>query len=86
MISAIGRWFLFVLRRLGRAVFFLGQVLGSMGVLFQRPGLVIVQVYSVGVLTLLIILVAGLFVGMVLGLQGYYHSGKFQRRIQNSEW
>jgi phospholipid/cholesterol/gamma-HCH transport system permease protein len=29
------------------------------------------QLYSVGVLTLLIILVSGLFVGMVLGLQGY---------------
>jgi phospholipid/cholesterol/gamma-HCH transport system permease protein len=29
------------------------------------------QIYSVGVLSLLIILVSGLFVGMVLGLQGY---------------
>jgi phospholipid/cholesterol/gamma-HCH transport system permease protein len=36
-----------------------------------RPRLVIAQLFSVGVLTLLIILVSGLFVGMVLGLQGY---------------
>ncbi len=36
-----------------------------------RLGLLIQQVYAVGVLTLLIILVSGLFVGMVLGLQGY---------------
>ena len=36
-----------------------------------RPGLVIRQLYMVGVLTLLIILVSGFFVGMVLGLQGY---------------
>ena len=36
-----------------------------------RPGLVIRQIYSVGVLTIIIILVSGLFVGMVMGLQGY---------------
>ena len=35
------------------------------------------QVYAVGVLTLLIILVSGLFVGMVLGLQGYNTLVKF---------
>ena len=36
-----------------------------------RPRLVIAQIYSVGVLSLVIIVVSGLFVGMVLGLQGY---------------
>jgi phospholipid/cholesterol/gamma-HCH transport system permease protein len=36
-----------------------------------RPLLVVRQVYSVGVLSLLIIAVSGAFVGMVLGLQGY---------------
>jgi len=36
-----------------------------------RFSLVIRQLHSVGVLSLLIILVSGLFVGMVLGLQGY---------------
>jgi phospholipid/cholesterol/gamma-HCH transport system permease protein len=39
--------------------------------------LVVQQVYAVGVLTLLIILVSGLFVGMVLGLQGYNTLSKF---------
>jgi phospholipid/cholesterol/gamma-HCH transport system permease protein len=39
--------------------------------LFRRPGLLIKQLYVVGVLSLPIILVSGLFVGMVLGLQGY---------------
>lgn len=33
--------------------------------------LFIAQVYAVGVLSLIIILVSGLFIGMVLGLQGY---------------
>ncbi len=39
---------------------------------FPRPRLLINQLYSVGVLSFLIIVISGLFVGMVLGLQGYY--------------
>ncbi|MDX1410286.1 MAG: ABC transporter permease, partial [Saprospiraceae bacterium] len=36
-----------------------------------RLQLLVQQVFSVGVLTLIIIIVSGVFVGMVLGLQGY---------------
>ncbi len=36
-----------------------------------RPSLLTAQIYSTGILSLPIILVSGLFVGMVLGLQGY---------------
>ena len=43
---------------------------GIPGSLF-RFSLVIHQIYSVGVLSVLLILISGLFVGMVLGLQGY---------------
>jgi phospholipid/cholesterol/gamma-HCH transport system permease protein len=50
---------------------FLLHILAGVPGLFLRFSLVIQQVYSVGVLSLLIILVSGLFVGMVLGLQGY---------------
>lgn len=57
--------------RLGRGHLFLLRIILSLGQLIIRPGLVIQQLYSVGVLTLLIILVSGLFVGMVLALQGY---------------
>jgi phospholipid/cholesterol/gamma-HCH transport system permease protein len=46
-------------------------VVSGSWVLLPRFYLVIQQVFAVGVLTLLIILVSGLFVGMVLGLQGY---------------
>jgi phospholipid/cholesterol/gamma-HCH transport system permease protein len=46
-------------------------VLTGLPLLLLRPRLVIAQLYSVGVLSLTIILVSGLFVGMVLGLQGY---------------
>jgi phospholipid/cholesterol/gamma-HCH transport system permease protein len=38
---------------------------------FSRFHLIIREIYSAGVLSLIIILVSGLFVGMVLGLQGY---------------
>ena len=63
--------------RLGRASMFLYEVLTGSWELLQRFYLVVQQVYAVGVLTLLIILVSGLFVGMVLGLQGYNTLVKF---------
>ncbi|MEE8378879.1 MAG: lipid asymmetry maintenance ABC transporter permease subunit MlaE [Gammaproteobacteria bacterium] len=57
--------------RLGRGSLFLWHVLGGFPRLLPRFGLVVQQMYSVGVRSLLIIAVAGLFVGMVLALQGY---------------
>ena len=50
--------------------FFMMTLLGS-GDSFRRFGLTIREIYFTGVLSLIIILVSGLFVGMVLGLQGY---------------
>ena len=67
----LGRLTLRFFERLGRGNLFLMQTLAQVPGTLLRPGLVLVQTYSVGVLTLLIILVSGLFVGMVLGLQGY---------------
>ncbi|HET8702049.1 MAG TPA: lipid asymmetry maintenance ABC transporter permease subunit MlaE [Nitrococcus sp.] len=57
--------------RLGRGHLFLLRVLLGLPGLLLRPGLVIAQIYSAGVRSLVIIVVSGLFVGMVLGLQGY---------------
>ncbi|MEZ5542985.1 MAG: lipid asymmetry maintenance ABC transporter permease subunit MlaE [Pseudomonadota bacterium] len=57
--------------RLGRGHLFLLQILASMPGMLLRPVLLVKQMYSVGVLTLVIIVVSGLFVGMVMGLQGY---------------
>ena len=57
--------------RLGYAMRFLGLTLAHSGPSVQRPGLVVREVYYTGVLSLVIILVSGLFVGMVLGFQGY---------------
>lgn len=59
------------IERMGRAGVFLYEVLAGSWRLVPRFPLLVQQVFAVGVLTLLIILVSGLFVGMVLGLQGY---------------
>lgn len=57
--------------KLGRSTFFLTQTLTGITEVAMRPRLLINQLYSVGVLTFLIITISGLFVGMVLGLQGF---------------
>ncbi len=71
-LQALGHSSLSSLQRLGRGHVFLMQVLPAMEGMLFRPGMLIRQMYSVGVLTLLIIVVAGLFVGMVMALQSYY--------------
>ena len=70
-LQSLGRVTLNFFERLGRGNRFLVQALSQLPGVLLRPRLVLAQLYSVGVLTLLIILVSGLFVGMVLGLQGY---------------
>ncbi|HUL92071.1 MAG TPA: lipid asymmetry maintenance ABC transporter permease subunit MlaE [Burkholderiales bacterium] len=57
--------------RLGFACRFLWLTLKESGPSFRRFPLTIREIYFSGVLSLVIILVSGLFVGMVLGLQGY---------------
>jgi phospholipid/cholesterol/gamma-HCH transport system permease protein len=70
-IERLGREGMNFFERLGRANMFLLQLLIGMPGLLLRLRLLILQTYSVGVLSLLIIVVSGMFVGMVLGLQGY---------------
>lgn len=57
--------------RLGMAMRFFFLTLVYSGPCFRRFHLVVKEIFSAGVLSLIIILVSGLFVGMVLGLQGY---------------
>ena len=77
IIQRLGSTTLGGVERLGRAALFLYEVITGSRILLTRFYLVIQQVYAVGVLTLLIILVSGVFVGMVLGLQGYNTLVKF---------
>ena len=57
--------------RLGFATRFLLAMLLNSGQSLRRIHLTIRELYFSGVLSLLIIMVSGLFVGLVLGLQGY---------------
>ena len=57
--------------RLGFAARFFVAILLNSGTALRRFRLTIREIYFAGVQSLVIILVSGLFVGMVLGLQGY---------------
>src|SRR6202165_3029181 len=57
--------------RLGFASRFLAYLVMHSGTALRRFHLTIAEIYFAGVLSLIIILVSGLFVGMVLALQGY---------------
>ena len=58
-------------RRLGATALFLVRLLAQCPPALARPGLIIAQIYNTGARSLIIIMLSGLFVGMVLGLQGY---------------
>ncbi|PQA52125.1 ABC transporter permease [Amnimonas aquatica] len=70
-VQALGAEGIAVIRSLGSAGLFLWQALVCWPRWRQALPLLIQQIYAVGVLSLVIIVVSGLFIGMVLGLQGY---------------
>ncbi|MEI7842908.1 MAG: lipid asymmetry maintenance ABC transporter permease subunit MlaE [Gallionellaceae bacterium] len=57
--------------RVGFAARFFVLILLNSGMSFRRFHLTVKELFFTGVMSLIIILVAGLFVGVVLGLQGY---------------
>ncbi len=59
------------LRRIGVVALFLLRILGQVPAALARPRLIVDQVYNCGARSLIIIMLCGLFVGMVLGLQGF---------------
>lgn len=68
----LGQGFNNLLASLGRFSLFLISLLPALYYGVWRIQLMLKQIYFVGVLSLPIILTAGLFVGMVISLQGYY--------------
>ena len=66
-----GTYLLGGVRRLGSAMIFLVRVLIQCVPALGRPHLLVLQIYNAGARSLIIIMLSGLFVGMVLGLQGY---------------
>lgn len=55
----------------GAVALFLLRLLRQVPRAVSRPRLVIEQLYNAGALSLVIIMICGLFIGMVIGLQGY---------------
>lgn len=70
-LQSIGHFVIEAQVSLGRASIFLFQVLMGIKDVLLRPRLLIQELYSVGVLSLLIIVFSAVFVGMVLSLLGY---------------
>jgi len=58
-------------------LFFLRLLVNTPSIFVRRFRLVVHQVYNAGALSLVIIMVCGLFVGGVLGLQGYSNLARF---------
>lgn len=71
VIASLGRAGINTLSSFGRAGMMLFYALVGKPELRKHTPLLIKQLYAVGVQSLLIIIVSGLFIGMVLGLQGY---------------
>jgi phospholipid/cholesterol/gamma-HCH transport system permease protein len=59
------------LRRVGVVALFLVRILAQLPAALARPRLIVHQVYNAGARSLIIIMLSGVFVGMVLGLQGF---------------
>jgi phospholipid/cholesterol/gamma-HCH transport system permease protein len=57
--------------KLGDVTWFLLRVLRQCVPALARPGMIVEQIYNAGARSLIIIMLCGLFLGMVLGLQGY---------------
>ena len=69
-IALLGRRVIERIRGIGVATLMLLQILTSLPT-WQGVKLFIYQMYRVGVMSLLIIVVSGLFIGAVLGIQKY---------------
>lgn len=70
-VRGVGHQAIDSVQRLGYAARFFALTLLHSGTSFRRLHLIIRELYFTGVLSMIIILVSGLFVGMVLGFQGY---------------
>ena len=73
VVYAVQEW----LETFGSSQIFLMRILAGCPRALLRPGLIVRQVYASGVLSLAIIGISGLFVGMVLALQGYNSLERF---------
>lgn len=71
LLQKIGQKSIAKIQAAGQLGLFMLALLPALGYPFVRLRLLLKQIYNMGTLSLPIIMMAGLFVGMVLGLQGY---------------
>lgn len=71
VVTALGHNLIERVIHLGAVSQFLLAILSASTMCLRRPSLLIRELYFIGVLSLVIIIISGLFVGMVLGLQMY---------------
>lgn len=76
-ITSLGRWVRESVINVGFATRSFFAVLAASGGVLRRPRLVTDQIHFIGNYSLVIIAVSGLFVGFVLGLQGYYTLNRY---------
>jgi phospholipid/cholesterol/gamma-HCH transport system permease protein len=77
LLARLGGWVLALLAGFGFAARSFIAVLKASAGLWRRPRLVTDQIHFIGNHSLVIIAVSGMFVGFVLGLQGYYTLNKY---------
>ncbi|SUG50743.1 putative ABC transporter permease component YrbE [Salmonella enterica subsp. arizonae] len=70
-LASLGRSGIKTVRTFGRAGLMLFNAVIGKPEFRKHAPLLVRQLYNVGVLSMLIIVVSGVFIGMVLGLQGY---------------
>jgi len=71
-VARLGASSLVFVEALGRLAVLFARLVLRLPAVLRRPGLIGSQIHFLGNHSLAIILVSGLFVGLVLGLQGYY--------------
>ncbi|MEG0821817.1 MAG: lipid asymmetry maintenance ABC transporter permease subunit MlaE [Burkholderiaceae bacterium] len=76
-IRGLGAASLSFVQSLGRAALFFLALIKAVPVALRRFWLVVLQIHFIGNFSLVIIVVSGLFVGFVLGLQGYYTLSRY---------
>lgn len=76
-IRQLGETFLEIIRSLGRAGTFIATAVALIFIPPYKPYRLIKQIRFMGVNSTFIVLLTGIFTGMVLGIQGYYSLNKF---------
>lgn len=71
-IEKTGAWFIELIIKIGKAGLLIKSIITKNISIKKNIRAYIKQIYFIGVLSLGIIIISGLFIGMVVGIQGYY--------------